>query len=90
MNREADGVEVTQALIASFALTFVAEGAAALSSLALLHGMNPERRFRRFMLGVSIVVTAWALAGTIRFAVASAPVATLEVCRNYSRVSGKG
>ncbi|KAF2718642.1 hypothetical protein K431DRAFT_129229 [Polychaeton citri CBS 116435] len=60
-----------QALIASFTVSFLTEGFAAISSFALLRSMTPNKMYRRLMTGLVAVVAAWSLAGLLRFAVAS-------------------
>lgn len=59
-----------QGLVTSFALTYVIEGLSAISFALLLRGMNPNRLYRKAMIGIIAVVVCWSLAGVIRFAVA--------------------
>ncbi|KAK5170951.1 uncharacterized protein LTR77_004095 [Saxophila tyrrhenica] len=62
--------QTKQALTASFAITFLTEGLSAVSFVCLLYNMNPKKWFRRAMFVLIAMVSAWSLAGIIRFAAA--------------------
>ena len=79
LGKRADGVttdqqnQAKQALIASFAVTFVTEGLSAISFVCLLRSMNPQKRYKQFLIGLCAAIAAWTLAGIIRFAVTVSP-----------------